>query len=190
MNTKWIIPLLIQFKFICKALLMIQIVAKHLYRKVLSFYIRSAFFQPKSNHPGKVSIVVGFLNTFPSWKFKYARHSKQTMRTHVVRTNVRRRAVFPSCWGTWWLRKNSVGLRGLVWCGIGKCPILPACCQSFLLWTDSVTSLLIETCRHLNTCFCSASNYSVYVQWVINFHIFLLASCGYKARGALSASPE
>lgn len=57
-------------------------------------------------------------------------------------------------------------------------------------------SLLIETCRHLNTRFCSASNYSVYFLWVthsllvINFHIFLLASCGYKACHALLASPE
>lgn len=104
--------------------------------------------------------------------------------------------IFPSCWGTWWLRKNSVGLSTLAWCGIGKCLILPACCQSFLLWTDSVISLLIETCRHLNTRFCSASNYSVYFLWVtcsllvINFHIFLLASCGYKAHRGLSASLE
>lgn len=104
--------------------------------------------------------------------------------------------IFPSCWGTWWLRKNSVGLTALAWCGIGKCLILPACCQSFLLWTDSVISLLIETCRHLNTRFCSASNYSVYFLrvthslLVINFHIFLLASCGYKARRGLSASLE
>lgn len=102
--------------------------------------------------------------------------------------------VFPSCWGIWWLRKNSVTLIGLVWCGIGKCLVLPACRKSFLLRTDSVSSLLIETCRHLNTCFCSASNYSIYFLRVTRHHpghqlphlvrvvVFLLASYGYKAR--------
>lgn len=122
----------------------------------------------------------------------------KTDNTHMSwgRASKEEPTTFPSCWGTWWLRKNSVGLSALVWCGIGKCLILPACCQSFLLWTDSVISLLIETCRHLNTRFCSACNYSVYFLWVthsllvINFHIFLLALCGYKARRGLSASLE